>query len=429
MKNILKTFTFSYILIFCFCMLNASDIKLGISSGNSIKETERRQFLLVNDFKTDNQNLSIIRQNIIKNLNIENIFKIEKTENIQKEFLNDNDWISRNIDYKIDGHFNNQNKNISIQLFFTKNNEKILDKNYEIKSLNDNSLKILANNISDEIYFLITGYRGLFSTKIAFSYTSTGIVKEIYSIDYSGDNFQKITNNNSISILPSFHPKKNRILYTSYQFGNPDLFIYDINLKEKRTISNKQGLNTTASFNPKGDKIVLTMTIKGNPDIVILDQSGNFIENITKNRFIDISPTWEKDGNKIAFISDRTGITQIYIYDLLTQQTYPITFDTKFKDSLDWSPTNNEIVFSCIDNGKFEIYKINTETKKQIQLTEYSGNNEDPSWSPDGRFICFTSTRNGKKDLFVMNSDGSSQRKIFTSNGEISCPKWSPSYE
>lgn len=418
--------------IFFFSNLFPSDINLGVSVNNKLNDINtRRQFILINIFKSNSSDiLNIVKINIIKNLLFEGIFNIKDAESFSEDNLSDDDWVKSNFDYKLDGSYDNINKNISIKLYSVSSNEKILDKTYNIKN---RSLIHVSNEICDDVYFIITGNVGLFSTNIAFSVSNNkkGIEKksEIYMTNFLGDTLEKITNHNSISILPSFHPKNQKILYTSYIDKNPDLFLFDMQNKKKIMISRKQGLNVGGVFSPCGNKILLSMTLSGSPNIVMLDSSGNFLENITKNRFINVSPTWSNDGEKIAFISDRTGTPQIYIYENATKNVYPITFDTKLKDSLSWSPVNDEIVFSMKYNNKFDIYKINVLTKEKVNLTDFQGNNEDPTWSPDGRFICFTSDRDGKKDLFIMNSDGTNQRKFLDVNGDISAPNWSPCYE
>ncbi len=427
-----KKFSGLFFLFIFTSNLFPSDINLGISVKNKVDDIGyRRQFILINIFSSNNSDiLNIIKANIIKNLLFEDIFNIKTSESFSEENLNDNDWIKKNFDYKIDGFFDSINKNVSIKLYFVSKNEKVLDKVYNIK---DKSLIQIANKISDDIYFLITGNIGLFSTNIVFSVGNkkSGNEKksEIYMTNFLGDSLERITDYNSISILPSFHPKNQKILYTSYVDKNPDLFLFDIQNKKKLILSKKQGLNVGGFFSPDATKIVLSMTLSGSPNIVLLDSSGNFLENVTKNRFVNVSPTWSNNGEKIAFVSDRTGIPQIYIYELSTKNISPITFDTKLKDSVAWSPINDEILFSMRDNHKFDIYKINLNTKEKIKLTDFQGNNEDPTWSPDGRLICFTSDRDGKKDLFIMNSDGTNQKKLLDVNGDISAPNWSPCYE
>jgi Tol biopolymer transport system component len=49
--------------------------------------------------------------------------------------------------------------------------------------------------------------------------------KELYVADYDGKNARRLTNDNSIVILPRISPKGDKIVFTSYMSGNPDLYI------------------------------------------------------------------------------------------------------------------------------------------------------------------------------------------------------------
>ncbi len=398
------------------------------------KET-RRQYIFINDFISSDkkdQRPASIKSIISHDLKFDDKLKIEDSDAINKNLLanknNLDTWLKENIDYAIEGTFDVTSNILKVKVMYIAQNEKFFEKDY---NLTDKNLRKLSHSISNDIYFVLTGYKGLFLTQFVFSYSQglSGTVKELYCMDYDGSEAMKITSNNSISILPSWNPKSRQLLYTSYHLGNPDLFLYDFNAKDTKAISKKQGLNATAEFSPSGDKIAMSMTIAGSPDIVLIDTAGNQLTRITKNKFIDISPTWSNDGSKIAYISDRTGVPQIYVYDLITKDEVPITYNTKYKDSLQWSPNDEEIVFACMLDKQWDICKINVNSKNITRLTENSGNNEDPSWSPDGRYISFTSTRNGKKELFVMKKDGSNAKKIFSTKGTISSVRWSPFYE
>lgn len=420
-------------------VLHASDIYLNLSASGT-KET-RRQFVFLKDFenlhKLDPANDIFDRAKkvyaiVLSDLKVENGFKIEDSLSVKKIIsenqMNYDEWIMQNIDYRIEGKFENKTGALHIQLFYVPNKEKIFEKKYIL--LADN-IKPTAHKISDEIYFAITGYKGLHSTKIVFSYilnASKTNVKELYTVDYDGNDLKQITNNRSISILPAWNPKKRQLLYTCYKFMNPDLFLYDFVVGKTSIVSDKQGLNMGVQYSPDGAKIAMSRTINGNLEIVIIDNQGVELKRITQNKCIDFSPTWSEDAKKLAFMSDKTGSTQIYIYDLEADESYPLTFENQDKDSLDWSPVNDELVFSS-QNNKWDIYKLDINTNQITKLTENTGNNEEPSWSPDGQYICFTSTRNGNKELFIMKKDGTNQRRVFTASGQVYSPKWSPLYE
>ncbi len=286
------------------------------------------------------------------------------------------------------------------------------------------NLRKISHSISDEVILRLTGEDGIASTKIAFVNDSSG-AKEIYTIDYDGYNLQKITNENSIIILPKFSSDAKEIIYTTYRYGNPDLYSIEFKTMKKRKVSSVQGLNTTATFSPDSSMIALTMSRGQAPNLYLISRHGDFLRQLTFHKGIDTSPSFSPSGNEIVFISNRPGYPQLYIMNADGTNVRRIS-TRDFCDSPSWSPKGDKIAFAMRNAGCYNIYVYNIRAEKTVQLTFNSGNNENPSWSPDGRFIVFTSTRNGKKELFKMFLDGSGQSRVAEIPGRCFTPNWSP---
>ncbi len=302
--------------------------------------------------------------------------------------------------------------------------KRILGKVDEIRSL--------MHRIGNEIISTITGYGGIFLTKISFVSTNSGH-KEIYICDYDGHNVKQITSDKSIALLPRWSPQGDKIIYNSYKDSGPQLYLRDLSSGEDRNVSGRVGLNIGASWIPGKDRLALTLSVKGNPDIFAIDLSGKIIERYTNNWGIDVSPSFSPDGTKMAFVSDRSGSPQIYIKDLMnkkeTRLTFSGGFDTDFEGNYNSSPSWSKldrIAFAGSNNGTFDIYTIRPDGTHLIKLTQGQGNNEDPCWSPDGRYIVFSSNRDGEYHLYLMNANGQNQRRITFLKGEQSAPAWSP---
>ena len=431
-----------FVMVQFWANLYCNDIHLNLTASSADREIQsRRKFIFVKDFEISNH-LEIfdhgvdkakkVKSIIISDLQLEPSFKVENSSRIINN-TDYNSWALKNVDYSIDGKFDNKTNILKIKLLYVPNKEKMFEKNF---TLSDDNLKLVAHKITDEILFVINGNKGMNSTNIVFTYALKGSskssknnVKEIYTIAFDGNDLTQITDNKSISILPTWNPRKRQVLYTTYKSGNPDLFLYDFEFKKTTVLADKQGLNMGAQYSPKGDEIAMARTVDGNLEIVLIDSDGKQLRRITQNKFIDFSPTWGNDSKNLAFISDRTGNTQIYVCNLESREIYPLTFDANLKDSLDWSPAKDELVFSSLADNVWDIYIIDFKTKQIQKLTENVGNNEDPSWSPDGQYVCFTSTRNGNKELFVMKKDGTNQRRVFAGNGTVYSPRWEPIYE
>ena len=288
-----------------------------------------------------------------------------------------------------------------------------------------NSLRRLAHIASDQIVAALTGKRGIADTKIAFSNNSTRN-KEIYMVDYDGENLQKLTNDKSIALLPRWS-KDGRIFYTSYKNRNPDIFAIDLRAGKIVPIILRGGLSLIGGVSPDGKALAFTSTSSSNPSVFIYNLENHTKQRVTNKASVDGSPSYSPDGKYITFVSNRGGNPQIYVMELATGQTRPLTKTFNWSDSPQWSPTGEWIVFSGREAPyhPMDIFLVDLTGTQLRRLTTDAGSNEDPTWSPDGRFIAFTTTRNGKRQLYIMDMDGSAPHLLADIKGDSFTPHWS----
>ena len=290
----------------------------------------------------------------------------------------------------------------------------------------DSSLRRVAHIASDQIIQTLTGHRGIADTKIAFSNNATKH-KEIYVVDYDGENLKKLTNDKSIALLPRWS-KDGRIYYTTYRYRNPDIFAIDLKAGKIAPVVIRNGLSLIGGVSPDGKALVFTSSKGPNPSIYIYNLETGEKKQITNKQSVDGSPSYSPDGKFITFVSNRAGSPQIYVMELATGQTRPLTKNFNWSDSPQWSPTGEWIVFAGRESPyhPFDIFLVDLTGTQLRRLTTDAGSNEDPTWSPDGRFIAFTSTRDGgRRKLFVMDSDGSAPHLIADLPGNSFTPHWS----
>lgn len=288
------------------------------------------------------------------------------------------------------------------------------------------ALRRAAHHFADEVVFRLTGKPGIAHSKLAFANNSTGR-KEIWLADYDGENLTKLTSDNSINLLPRWSTDATRIYYTTYRYGNPDMFEIDMKAGRIKPFSTFQGLNIPGGFSPDGMTMVMTLSRGEDPGIYTLNVVTKKVKKLLKGFGVSSSPTWSPDGKEVSFVSDRSGNPQIYVLDVASGKTRKLT-RMNWCDSPSWSPSGEWIVFAGRETPKEKLNIFVTDlTGSQIRrLTNNAGDNEDPSWSPDGRFIAFTSTRNGRREIFLMDADGSAPHLLSEMKGNSFTPAWSP---
>lgn len=285
-------------------------------------------------------------------------------------------------------------------------------------------LREVAHRFSDEIMEALTGIRGVFNTKIAYTAVTRKGGKDIFIMDMDGENSKKITNLKSITMSSAWSPDGSRLVFTSYTRGSPDIYTISADGKGLKQIVGGGGSKLTPAWSPDGGRIAFSSSAPGEADIYTVSPNGGGATRITNARGIDISPTWSPDGGAMIFASDRTGGLHLYRMSAGGGETHRLTFVGYQNDMPGWSPMGDKVAFAGRDMGAFDIFIMNPDGSNIQRLTVGSGNNEHPSWSPDGRFVTFSSPRGGETAIYMMRADGSNQTKISKGNGML--PEWGP---
>lgn len=370
--------------------------------------------------KPEEENLAEKMRQVVRNdLLLTHFFDLIEGENLASKYV---DWKNIGTQALISAEVRIKKENLIFKgkLIDLETEEEIFVKVYEIKK---EFWRETVHRFSDDIVFRFTGEKGIAQSKIVFVNDATGN-KEIYLIDYDGENLQRLTEDKSLVLLPRWDSTGKSIVYTSYRNGNPDLYRLNFSKKNREPLLQYQGLNLAGSFSSDGKYLSLTLTKDGNPEIYLFDLENEVSRRLTRSKSVEIAPSFSPNGKEIVFVSDRLGNPQIYIMDLEGLNLRRIT-ETGYCDSPVWSPRGDFLAYVRRENENFQVYIFLIKDKQEKQLT-FFGSNENPTFSPDGRWIVFVSNRNGKYELYRMLIDGSNQQRLVDLLGESRTPSWSP---
>jgi len=287
----------------------------------------------------------------------------------------------------------------------------------------------MVHQFSDDLLNRLTGEQGVSRSRIVFI-SRHGGKKELFIMDYDGNNPVQVTQDKSLALFPNFHPFKNMALFTTYRYRNPDLYSIDFNTGVRSPVSRKVGANITGKWSPDGKKIAFSLSRAGSADIFICDADGGNLNQLTTWPSIETSPTFSPDGKQIAFTSDRTGMPQIYVMTVDGKDPRRVTWTGSYNDTAAWSPKGDYIAYASMTGNNFNISLVNVnETRDVRQLTSGAGSEETPTWSPNGRNIAYSANSGGVKQIFVMNADGTNQAQVTNLPGGGYSPSWGPAPE
>ena len=315
---------------------------------------------------------------------------------------------------KIDGKYI-----IQLKLFDPYSAQMLVGKQY---STYERDIRSAAHRFSDEIMEALTGKKGIFNTRVAYSAMTGRGGKAIYIIDVDGEGNSRITKDSSINLGPAWSPDGGRLAYASYQKGNPEIFITNLASGSTKQLTKNKSTNITPAWLDE-NTIYYSSSLASSTEIFAATLNGKTTQ-ITGYGGINIAPRFTKDGGTMVFSSTRAGRLHVYRQSPGGGESARLTFVGVHNDSPDISPDGTKIVFCGQDSGAFDIFVMGSDGTNIQRLTINSGSNEHPRWSPDGRYITFSSTRSGGPAIYMMRSDGANQMRISKGNGSL--PDWSP---
>lgn len=287
-----------------------------------------------------------------------------------------------------------------------------------------NNLRDIAHYISDQVYETLTGFRGVFQTRIIYVGGEPGNVK-LYMADQDGAREQVIMSSKEPVLSPDWSPDGSRVVYVSFEGGRPGIYMQTLATGQRERLTSFPGLNSAPSFSPDGRSIAMCLSKGGNPDIYVMDIASRQLRQITNHYAIDTEPSWTADGSAIIFTSNRGGKPQLYKVSLGSGQTERVTFEGDYNAHGRMSSDGKLISFIHRRDGVFHTAVQDAKSGRVTVLTQ-TNLDESPALAPNGRMIMYATKKGGRSVLSTVSVDGGVQVTVPVPNADVREPAWGP---
>ncbi len=278
--------------------------------------------------------------------------------------------------------------------------------------------RTVAHQFADDIVEILTGNKGIASTKIAFVATASG-AKEIYLADYDGANARRLTSDRNISVAPALGPGARHLAYTSYLSGYADIYVIDLASGARNRVIKAPGTNSGAAISPDGGRMAMTLSKDGNPEIYIAPLGGGSARRLTRTRGVESSPTWGPGGAELIYSSDEGGSPQLYRIGAGGGTGRLLSTGFGYCTDPSWAHDGKKVAFSTRVGGGFGVAVMELGAGPARLVTPGGGRN--PVWGRSSRHLIYSDG----SSLILLDVPSGRATTIVSGLGKVSEPTWS----
>ena len=273
------------------------------------------------------------------------------------------------------------------------------------------------------------GYR-----RMTFDILKDRAVGNLWMINSSGINNQKLTSRESSEYGAIWSPNGDRLAFISLTDEGPEIYMYWKNTSKFAKISQLEGSPSNLVWSSNGKDLAFTMKVKTAPPVLVKMPKKPKGAKWAKTARITDRLYHESDGQ--GYID--TGFTHVFLISSEGSGIAQLTSgEFNHRGPLSWSNDNSKVYFTSnrsdsweYDFRNSELYSVNVENYRIMALTDRKGPDFNPKESPNGKYVAYLGYNDKiqayqNTQLSIMDADGKNKRVLSLNvNSSINSYQW-----
>lgn len=262
--------------------------------------------------------------------------------------------------------------------------------------------------------------------RVAFAVETEGNT-DIWSCDWEGHDFQRLTADPGQDILPSWSPDGRRIAFISNKGGAWNLWVMNEDGTEQKKLFSVEKLTpivTEPVWSPDSSSLITISFKSGFWDLWRVDAEDRNAVQLTNDDRKELAFSWIDNGRKVLFASTDEGRSHICVMNSDGTDMKRLTPDEGVHLLPSASPDGTRIAY--VKGGAMDssIASMDFNGEEVTSLTDSCGISTLPRWDPDSRKICFISNRSGSMEVWAMGRSGELPCQLTVRSGSPFGLRW-----
>ena len=270
--------------------------------------------------------------------------------------------------------------------------------------------------------------------RMTFDILKDRAVGNLWMINSSGINNQKLTSRESSEYGAIWSPNGDRLAFISLTDEGPEIYMYWKNTSKFAKISQLEGSPSNLVWSSNGKDLAFTMKVKTAPPVLVKMPKKPKGAKWAKTARITDRLYHESDGQ--GYID--TGFTHVFLISSEGSGIAQLTSgEFNHRGPLSWSNDNSKVYFTSnrsdsweYDFRNSELYSVNLENYRIMALTDRKGPDFNPKESPNGKYVAYLGYNDKiqayqNTQLSIMDADGKNKRVLSLNvNSSINSYQW-----